>query len=136
MLFYVHSELNQTIIESLDIMEEMESSYNDPDYVNPFYENISPKIIVDNQSKKSIQNGIFHLPELITALKIAKDGDLIFIKSGTHIIEDKLELLKSVKIVGNGPGKTKIKGAFNIKSNVQFENLSLEITKGTYCLKI
>ena len=51
-------------------------------------------------------------------------------------IDDKLELLKSVKLVGNGPGKTKIKGAFNIKSNVQFENLSLEITKGTYCLKI
>ena len=82
MLFYVHSELNQTIIESLDIIEEMESSYNDPVYVNPYYENINAKIIVDDQSKKSIQNGIFRLPELITALKIAKDGDLIFIKSG------------------------------------------------------
>ena len=110
LVFLINTDMNQTIMDSLDIVEEMKTCYKDPDYVNPWYKNDNAKIIVDSKMKKTIQNGVFFLPDLSTALKIAKNGDKIIIKSGSHVIEEEnYEINKNIQIIGTGPGNTTIK---------------------------
>lgn len=139
LVFPINTDMNQTIMDSLDIVEEMKTCYKDADYVNPWYKNDNAKIIVDSKMKKTIQNGVFFLPDLSTALKIAKNGDKIIIKSGSHVIEEEnYEINKNIQIIGTGPGNTTIKiisSFFVVKANdIKFENLKLEITKGALYL--
>ena len=134
--------------DSLDIVEEMKTCYTDPNYANPWYKNDdnNARIIVDSKMKKTIQNGVFFLPDLSTALKIAKNGDKIIIKSGSYVIneeeENNYEITKNIQIIGTGPGNTTIKvttaSSFIVKATndgiIRFENLKLEITKGALYL--
>ena len=127
--FPINSDFSQTIVDSLDIMEEMEENFNNVEFQNPQFIDVSAKIIVDQGCKKSILDGTFHLPDLKTALKIAKQGDTIFVTAGQYVLEDQIELTKDIKIIGEGPNKTTIQGSFLIKSSVEISNLKLEIVK-------
>ena len=65
--------------------------------------------IVEEFSERKIVNGVFYLQDLPTALKVAKDGDKICLKSGNYILNKITETLKkSVQLNGEGHDKTTI----------------------------
>ena len=69
------------------------------------------KFIVNCKSQKKIENGVFYLQDLQTALKVAKDGDKILIEEGEYGIENGyFEVKKFIEICGQGYHKTVLKG--------------------------
>ena len=65
------------------------------------------KFVVEEFSNRKIINGVFYLQDLPTALKVAKDGDKICLKSGNYVLNETTEIVKkSVQIHGNKFGPT------------------------------
>ena len=88
------------------VMNEFEkSTFNNDENKN----SENAKFVVDANSEKKISNGVFYLQDLATALKVAKNGDKIFIHSGNYVLNKTTEnVKKSIQIHGSGQHKTTI----------------------------
>ena len=102
------------------------------------------KIIVDGNREKGLINNKtqFIVNDIESALRIAKDGDLIFLEEGTYIgcklgkkkdgTEERIiEILKNVEIVGVHTSKVRVVGSVLKKSTgqVTFRNITFQIGK-------
>ena len=92
-----------------DHLEELELVMNDfeKSTLMKFQGMDGAKFIVEEFSERKIINGVFYLQDLPTALKVAKDGDKICLKSGNYVLNKTTETVKkSVQIHGEGHDKT------------------------------
>ena len=83
------------------------------------------KFIVNSNGEKKISNGTFHLPDLTTALKVAKDGDKILIRPGTYSVGESI-IKKSITLIGQDLTVKIQESKFWFHKNVTMKNLSFE----------
>ena len=102
------------------------------------------KIIVDMNRKKGLINDKtqFVVNDIDSALRIAKDGDIIFLEEGTYsgtklgkkkdgTEEKMIEVLKNIEIIGIKTSKVRLIGSIikNSKGQATFRNITFQVGK-------
>ena len=122
-------------------LKEGERSDIIDDIVTLEHERRQAKIIVDPSHTKAMvsENNQLVVPDVLTAMKVAKDNDIIFLKEGMHYLnlDRKLDkdneqkgyyrITKAVQVIGEHPLRCILIGTFTLTVNVQvlFKRISL-----------
>lgn len=93
------------------------------------------KIVVNPKAPKKVENGVFYVQDFQTAVRIAKDGDKVFLEPGYHMVDKDanskvvFQVNKAIDIFGSGPHQTALIGAFsvNVVTKVGFYFMTLRL---------
>jgi len=114
-----------SVVDKFALLEDAKDIYREEEHA---------KIIVDPKIAKAatLPHKRLAVPSLTAALKVAKDGDLIFLYEGVHNLNGDptrcTVLNKSISVVGCHPVRCTVTGSFykiNPNSNVLFSRLTM-----------